>query len=67
MFYIPQNHVRIAVEKIGGATKAAHLAAVSNATVHNWLNAQRIPNIDKAGIIAKESGVDVHLLRERNE
>lgn len=61
--YITQNHVRVAVERIGGATKAAHAASVSNATVHLWLNAGRIPNIDRARIIANASGIDIQLLR----
>ncbi|MFB9128371.1 carph-isopro domain-containing protein [Paraburkholderia dipogonis] len=62
MFNIP-NHVRTAVDRLGGPTKTAHAASVSNATVHKWLNAGRIPNIDKALIIAATSNVDVQLLR----
>ncbi|SOE81012.1 hypothetical protein SAMN05446927_4266 [Caballeronia arationis] len=57
------NHVRIAVEKIGGPTRAANLASVSNATIHLWLNNGRIPNIDKANLVAKAAGIDVQLLR----
>lgn len=61
--YSMTNYVRTAVEKIGGPTRAANLASVSNATVHLWLNRGRIPNIDKAKIISKEAGIDVQLLR----
>lgn len=64
MLYFTENYVRTAVDRVGGPTKAANLASVSNATIHNWLQAGRIPNIDKARIVAKESGVDVSLLRE---
>lgn len=61
--YITQNHVKIAVDRIGGPTKAAHACSVSNATVHLWLNAGRIPNIDRARMVAKAAGMDVQLLR----
>jgi hypothetical protein len=61
--YITSNHIKIAVDRIGGLTKAAHACSVSNATVHNWLSSGRIPNIDKARIVAAESKIDVQLLR----
>jgi len=57
------NYVRIAVDRVGGPTKAARLAGVSNATIHNWIKAQRIPNIDQAKLVTKESGMDVQNLR----
>lgn len=57
------NYVKIAVERLGGATKTAHATSVSNASVHAWINAGRIPNIDKAKVVAKESKIDVELLR----
>jgi DNA-binding phage protein len=57
------NHVRTAVERIGGPTKTAHACSVSNAAIHLWLSSGRIPNIDKARIVAKASGIDVQLLR----
>ncbi|MGF6635085.1 DNA-binding phage protein [Paraburkholderia sp. MM6662-R1] len=61
--YITSNHIKIAVDRIGGPTKVAHACSVSNATVHNWLSSGHIPNIDKAKIVAKESGIDLRLLR----
>lgn len=61
--YITSNHIKIAVDRIGGPTKVAHTCSVSNATVHNWISSGRIPNIDKANIVAKETGIDVQLLR----
>jgi len=61
--YITQNYVKIAVERLGGPTKVSHACSVSNATVHNWLKNQRIPDIAKAKIIAKAAGMEVQMLR----
>jgi hypothetical protein len=47
------NRVKIAVSRIGGPTKAALAAGVSNATIHNWIKLGRIKDIDKAKILAK--------------
>lgn len=58
-----QNSVRHAVERVGGATKAAHACSVSNASIHNWINRQHIPDIDKARLLAQLADVDVHALR----
>jgi predicted site-specific integrase-resolvase len=63
MLYITEDHVRTAIDRVGGPTKAANLASVSNATIHNWLKAGRIPNIDKARVVAKAADMDVQLLR----
>ncbi|MCP2085926.1 UNVERIFIED_ORG: DNA-binding transcriptional regulator YdaS (Cro superfamily) [Paraburkholderia sediminicola] len=62
MFYIA-NNVKIAIARLGGPTKAAHLAEVSNATIHNWIKRARIVNIDKARLVAKLCGMDVQDLR----
>lgn len=48
MFSFSTNYVRIAVDRLGGPTKAAHQMGVSNATIHNWINKQAISDIDKA-------------------
>jgi len=61
--YITSNHIKTAVDRIGGPTKTAHICSVSNAAVHNWLKKARIPNIDKARIVEKQSGVELQLLR----
>ncbi|CAJ0719229.1 YdaS family helix-turn-helix protein [Ralstonia mannitolilytica] len=63
MFNGTQNPIRHAVERVGGATKAAHACSVSSATIHNWINRQRVPDIDKARQLAKLADVDVHSLR----
>ena len=62
-FPLTQNHVRTAVDRIGGPTKAAHIAAVSNATIHSWIKKHDISNIDKAKLMAKLSGMDLKQLR----
>jgi DNA-binding transcriptional regulator YdaS (Cro superfamily) len=63
MFYIPQNHIQIAVTRLGGPTKAAHAMAVSNTTIHSWIKRQKIVDIDKAKLMAKLSGLELQQLR----
>jgi hypothetical protein len=58
-----RNHIMVAVQRIGGPTKTAHAAQVSNATVHSWIKQRRISNIDKARVLASLAGMDVQLLR----
>lgn|GEM_PF-2832989 len=58
-----RNHIIIAVERLGGPTKAAHATGVSNATIHNWMNRRFIANIDKAKLMASLTGFDVQQLR----
>lgn len=59
----PQNHVQIAVTRIGGPTKAATALGVSNTTIHAWIKAQRIADIDKAKQLAQLSGLELQQLR----
>lgn len=61
--YLHQNHVKIAVSRLGGPTKAAHALAVSNTTIHDWIKRQKIVNIDKAKLMAKLSGLELQQLR----
>lgn len=61
--FTTQNTVRLAVERVGGPTKASNACGVSNATIFNWINTQRIPNIDKAKLLATLADVDIHSLR----
>ncbi|MBU66050.1 MAG: hypothetical protein CL858_11430 [Cupriavidus sp.] len=58
-----QNAVRLAIERIGGPTKASNACCVSNATIFNWINRQHVPDIDKANLLAKLAEVSVHDLR----
>lgn len=62
-FSLTQNHVRTAVDRLGGPTKAAHSMVVSNATIHSWIKKHDIQNIDKAKLMAKLSGMDLGQLR----
>lgn len=61
--YSETNYVKIAVERLGGPTLTAHLAAVSNASIHAWMKHCRIPKLQKAKIVAAASKLDVQLLR----
>ena len=60
---LAENKVRIAVDRVGGPTKASALLGVSNWTVHSWMKTGRISNIDHAKALAKESGMAVTALR----
>lgn len=62
MFSI-ENHVRDAVEKVGGATKASNACSVSNAAIYKWIAARRVPDIDNARRLAKLAKVPVGKLR----
>lgn len=58
-----QNNVAIAVDRVGGATKAAHLMKVSNWTIHSWVRNGKVPKIDQARALAEASGMQVEQLR----
>lgn len=57
------NWIKRVINILGGPTRAAHTFKVSNATIHNWIKARNIPNIDLAQEAAKLTGVDVLKLR----
>ncbi|AJW45545.1 hypothetical protein TK49_13055 [Ralstonia mannitolilytica] len=63
MFFGITNHVRVAVDRVGGVTKASNLIGIANNTIHTWIKNRRIPNIDHATKLAKLSGIDVQQLR----
>jgi DNA-binding transcriptional regulator YdaS (Cro superfamily) len=63
MFYLSQNYVKIAVDRLGGPTRAATAMAVSGTTIHTWIKRQRIVDIDKAKVMAKLTGIDLQQLR----
>ena len=57
-----QNAVILAVAKVGGPTKAAHLLGVSNQAVHKWCAAGRMPTDTELArarvrLLADRSGV----------
>ena len=63
MFHLMQNYVKVAVDRLGGPTKAAIAMEVSGTTIHAWIKLQRIMNIDKARLMAKLSGLELSQLR----
>ncbi|WP_048439987.1 hypothetical protein [Caenimonas sp. SL110] len=63
MFFFPENQVRLAVNTVGGPTKTSNLLGVSNACVHKWIAAERVPDIDQAKKLAELSKVAVEKLR----
>jgi hypothetical protein len=63
MFPDFRNYVKDAIDRLGGPTRAAHAAGVSNTTIHAWIKRNKIVNIDKAKLVAKLSGIDLQKLR----
>jgi hypothetical protein len=63
MIFEQRNYVRTAVDRLGGPTKASHVAGVSNTTIHLWINQGRISNIDKAKVFAQLTGIELQQLR----
>ena len=59
-----KNRVRIAVDRLGGPTKASNLMGVSNNTINTWIKKQRVGNIDYAEKLADLSKMTVQDLRE---
>jgi DNA-binding transcriptional regulator YdaS (Cro superfamily) len=55
--------VKMAVEMLGGATKASNVLGVSNGTVHLWVKLGRISDIDKARQVAEITGIAITQLR----
>ena len=63
MFGDFKNYVAAAISRLGGPTKAAHQSKLSNATIHVWIKRRRVPDLDKAQLLATLSGVEVTKLR----
>lgn len=63
MFQLTKNHVKIAVDRLGGATKAANALSVSGTTIHDWIRRARIVDIEKATLMANLSGMELQQLR----
>ncbi len=57
------NKVKLSINKIGGPTRASNQLGVSNGTIHSWIKAERIPNIDHAKKLAQLSDMNVEELR----
>jgi len=64
MFYnLVENHVQVAVDRVGGTTKASNILGVANQTVTNWIKKRRVSNIDYATRLAELAGMQVQQLR----
>lgn len=63
MFYIPVNHVKLAVAKAGGPTYVSNKLLISNGAVHAWIRKGRVSNLDLASKLSELSGIDVRQLR----
>jgi DNA-binding transcriptional regulator YdaS (Cro superfamily) len=57
------NHVKKAVDTVGGPTKAANLLGVSGGSIHAWIKARRVANIDHAKKLAQLAGMKVEEVR----
>jgi DNA-binding transcriptional regulator YdaS (Cro superfamily) len=63
MFHDFSNHVKIAVDRLGGPTKVSTMLGIATGTVHTWIKAKRISNIDYAKTVAQASKMELQLLR----
>ena len=63
MFHLMHNYVKVAVDRLGGPTKAAIAMEVSGTTIHAWIKLQRIVSLDKAKLMARLSGLELQQLR----
>ena len=57
------NHVKIAVDRIGGPTRVSSMLGIATGTVHTWIKIRRVSNIDYATKLAEVSKMDLQLLR----
>jgi len=63
MFYLAENHIKVAVARAGGPTRVSNLLGVANGTVHSWVKAERVSNIQLATKLAELSKMTVQQLR----
>lgn len=63
MFQLVRNNVKIAVDRLGGPTRAATAMGVSGTAIHDWIRRARVVDITKATLMAKLSGLEVQQLR----
>ena len=63
MFYLAENHVKVAVARAGGPTRVSNLLGIANGTVHQWIKAQRVSNIQYAQKLADLTKMTVQQLR----
>lgn len=63
MINFNKNHVKTAVDTIGGVTRTSNLLNVSNGAVHAWINKGRVSNIDYARKLAELAGMKLEQVR----
>lgn len=63
MDILRENWVSRAVEAAGGPTRTSNRLGVSNAAVHKWVAARRVPDLEKARALAKLAKMPVEKLR----
>lgn len=59
--------IKHAVYDMGGPTNAAIQLLVSPNTVQQWIRKGNIPNLRSATKVAEATGIDVKMLRRRQE
>lgn len=57
------NQVKVAVERVGGPTKASNILGVANSTIHNWMKAGRVSNIEFARQLSALSNISLQEIR----
>lgn len=58
-----QNKVKIAVQRVGGATKVANIMGCSGTAVYAWIRKQTVSDINKATKLAELAGMSVREIR----
>jgi hypothetical protein len=56
------NWIRVAVDRLGGGTKAAVAVRVSGTAIHKWIGIGYVPRSDHAWRLAQASGVPIQKL-----
>lgn len=60
---VMNNQVRVAVERVGGPTKASNILGVANSTIHNWIKAGRVSNIEFARQLSELANISLQEIR----
>jgi DNA invertase Pin-like site-specific DNA recombinase len=58
-----QEIIKRAIFNMGGTKLAAQSLQISPSTIGKWLRNGVIPNLEKARVVAEESGFEVSILR----
>ena len=58
-----ENHVRNAVDTLGGATKTSNLLGVSIGCIYSWIKQSRVKNVFYARKLAELANMPVEFIR----